>query len=179
VKALNNEFATLNIKHMKLAKFVNFTDDLFAHPSLGGHDELCQWGREPYSFPPHTSQTMEDWKAAFFAKHLTNRELLKLPDNIGDYHTSPKNPEEDKYFMEFYNQCYVPVEMEEQTPEKAKDSLIQAEIKEMEKEIIEKPLVWCELCGSKGVRHKKGCVMTKTPQERMIKKTPESEFQGI
>ena len=162
---------------MKLAKFINYTDEIFAHPSLGGHDELCQWGREPYCFQPHSSQVMEDWKAAFFAKHLTNRELLKLPNNIGEYHTSPKFPEQDKYFMEIYNQCYVPIEMEETTPEKAKDALIKEEIKEsFEVKPIEpvKPAVWCEKCGSKGVRHKKGC-----PVLLEVKKTPEAEFQGL
>ena len=152
----------INLKKMKLARFINFTDDIFAHPSLGGHDDLCQWNREPYCFHPHSEITMEEWKCKFFAKHLTNRELMKMPNAKGEYHTSPKidldGRVDDDIFLNIFNQCYKPVEMEDQTPEKLKDTL------------INKP--FCTQCDSKGVRHKKGCPTL------LDKKTAESEFEG-
>lgn len=150
---------------MKLATFTNFTDDIFAHPSLGGHDDLCQWGREPYCFQPHSEITMEDWKARFFAKHLTNRELMKMPNGVGEYHTSPKmdldGNVDDEMFLGIFNQCYKPVEMEDQSPEKLKDTM------------INKTAVFCTQCNSKGVTHKKDC-----PTRLDKKKTAESEFEG-
>ena len=159
---------------MKLAKFVNFTDEIFAHPSLGGHDELCQWGREPYCFPPKSSKIMEDWKAKFFAKHLTNRELLKQP--MGEYHTSPKFPEQDLMFMEIFNKCVIEIESEEMSQEKTKDALIEKGIANdaPKAELPMEPDVWCVKCGSKGVRHKKGC-----PVLAEEKPTAESDFEGI
>lgn len=156
---------------MKLAKFINFTDELFAHPSLGGHDELCKWNNEPYSFPAKSSTMMEDWKAKFFAKHLTNRELLKQP--AGEYHTSPKNPEQDKYFMDIFNKCYIETQTEFSSEEKMKDVMFN-QLEEKTKTVEDKTAVWCEKCGSLGVRHKKGC-----PMLLEDKKTVESNFEGL
>ena len=165
---------------MKIATFYNYSDDIFAHPSLGGHDDICQWGGEPYCFPAGSKIKMEDWKSAHFAKHFTNRELLKLPKDdkgvcIGEMHTSPKmknlefySSEDDPIFMEIYNKCYLPVEMEEQTPEKLMDAMLNSPV------IQDKPTVsqpFCEYCDAVGpISHKKNCTRPK--------KTAESEFEG-
>ena len=50
---------------------------------------------------------MPDYLARHFAKHLANRELLKLGKERA---TSPKKPEEVPEFMEVFNQAYTPDE---------------------------------------------------------------------
>lgn len=169
---------------MKIAKFVNYTDEIFAHPSLGGHDDICQWGREPYCFPPKSSKTMEEWKARFFAKHLTNRELLKIPG--GEYHTSPKmkNGEfysdgDDNIFMEIFNKCFLPMDVEYSSEEKMKDDLMNPKddkLVEIQDEIKENlhNNAWCDSCDSKGGRHKKGCPKISTVMPKV-----ENEFEGL
>ena len=62
---------------------------------------------------------MPDYLAKHFAKHLSNRELLRLDKNgnpiykDGEKMTSPKNPEQVPLFMELFNKAYTPDETEE------------------------------------------------------------------
>lgn len=77
----------------RTALFVNFSDEAFTG----------FWNSQPYEFSPGQSMYMEYWKAKHFAKHLVNRELLKLPE--GEKHQSPKNPEQDPLFMDLFNKA--------------------------------------------------------------------------
>ena len=142
---------------------------------------MCQWGREPYCFPPKSSQVFEEWKARFFAKHLTNRELLKVPQ--GEMHTSPKmkngeyySDEDDSMFMEIYRKCFIPMETEYASEEKLKDAVMNNPIPQVTTETSPDAqngtkARFCDQCDSKGVRHLKTCPT--------VDKTAESEFQGL
>lgn len=83
------------------ALFINATNEAFT-----GY-----WNSQAYEFGPAGSKDkpdrlyMEAWKAHHFAKHLTNRELMKVDG--GETHTSPKNPEQDPMFMELFNKFVI------------------------------------------------------------------------
>lgn len=83
---------------IKKALFVNFSNEAF----------VGVWDKQEYTFGPAGSPNdrmyMEEWKASHFAKHLTNRELLKKGLET---HTSPKNPEQDVIFMEMFNKAVI------------------------------------------------------------------------
>jgi len=94
---------------MKTAKFVNFTNEEF----------IGYWDGKAHKYPAGKSQYMPDYLAKHFAKHLTNRELLKTKEDgktliytDGDIFTSPKKPEEVPVFMELFNKAYIPQEDE-------------------------------------------------------------------
>src|SRR3990167_49054 len=91
---------------MKTALFTNFTD----------YEFIGYWDGKPKKFAPGQSIWMPDYLAKHFAKHLSNRELLRLDKNgnpiykDGEKMTSPKNPEQVPLFMELYNKAYTPNE---------------------------------------------------------------------
>ena len=99
---------------MKTALFTNFTDKEF----------IGYWDGKPKPFKPGESVYMPDYLARHFAKHLTNRELLRTDGNgnllykDGEKMTSPKNPEDVPMFMELFNKAYTPDELEELGSEK-------------------------------------------------------------
>ncbi len=86
---------------MKTALFTNFSTEPFT-----GY-----WDGKPKTFEAGQAVYMPDYLAAHFAKHLTNRELLRAGFESS---TSPKKPEDVPEFMEFYNQAYTPDKEEEQ-----------------------------------------------------------------
>ena len=94
---------------MKTALFTNFTD----------YEFIGYWDGKPKKFAPGQSIWMPDYLAKHFAKHLSNRELLRLDKNgnpiykDGEKMTSPKNPEQVPLFMELFNKAYTPDETEE------------------------------------------------------------------
>lgn len=94
---------------MKTALFTNFTDTEF----------VGYWDGKAKKFPPGSSVYMPDYLARHFAKHLTNRELLRTDEagNLvykdGDKMTSPKKPEDVPQFMELFNKAFMPDEMDE------------------------------------------------------------------
>lgn len=51
----------------KAVPFLNWTDEDFS----------WTWDSVPYDFSKKSQTLMEEWKSNFFAKHLTDRELLK------------------------------------------------------------------------------------------------------
>lgn len=91
------------------ALFTNFTDKEF----------VGYWDGKPKKFAPGASLYMPDYLARHFAKHLTNRELLRtdasgsLVYKNGDKFTSPKKPDEVPVFMELFNKAYIPDNTEE------------------------------------------------------------------
>jgi hypothetical protein len=101
-------------KNMKTALFTNFTDKPFT-----GY-----WNGKGKTFAPGQSVYMPDYLAQHFAKHLTNRELLRtdslgnLVHPNGDKMTSPKKPQEVSLFMEIFNKAYAPDDAEELGEEK-------------------------------------------------------------
>ena len=94
------------INSRKQAKFVNFTKEDFT-----GH-----WNGKAQVLKAGETYIVDDYLARHYAKHLTNRELLKtnikgvLIHKDGDKFTSPKHPEEVPAFMKFYNEAYIPEE---------------------------------------------------------------------
>lgn len=82
---------------MKTAIFTNFSNE----PYTGS------WNGKLRKFESGESQPMPDYLARHFAKHLTNRELLKLGHERS---TSPKFPEQVPQFMDLFNQAYTPEE---------------------------------------------------------------------
>ena len=104
---------------MKTALFTNFTDA----------DFTGYWDGKGKKFIPGQSLYMPDYLAQHFAKHLTNRELLKVDRNgtlvykDGEKMTSPKNPEQSPIFMKIFNQAYTPDEEEEEALGDKKDDI--------------------------------------------------------
>jgi len=70
------------------------------------------WDGRGKEFKPGASMYMPDYLAQHFAKHLTNRELLRTDKNgnyinrNGDKMTSPKFPEQVPMFMDLFNKAY-------------------------------------------------------------------------
>ena len=93
---------------MKTALFTNYTDEEFTG----------WWDGKPKKFAPGQSLWMPDYLAKHFAKHLTNRELLrkdlygKPVYERGETMTSPKFPEQVPLFQELFNKAYHPEEGE-------------------------------------------------------------------
>ncbi len=88
----------------KTALFTNFSNEPFT-----GY-----WNGKGKTFKPGQSLYMPDYLAQHFAKHLTNRELLRTkPDGSpvykdGEKMTSPKKPQDVPMFMELFNKAYTP-----------------------------------------------------------------------
>lgn len=114
----------------KIKKFTNFSTE----------DFTWTWNKVPYTFPAKQFRFMDASIADHFAKHLINRELLKLGR---ENDTSPKNFRENMYFMELYNKAIQDIE----TAEGADDTAIEQEVidREMRAKLglaeTDKPLV--------------------------------------
>lgn len=101
---------------MKTALFTNFTNEEF----------IGYWGGKPKKFNPGQSLYMPDYLARHFAKHLTNRELLKKGM---ERDTSPKVKTladgteviENVNFMNLFNKAYTPDESDEYGDEQKQD----------------------------------------------------------
>jgi len=72
------------------------------------------WNGKGRKFQPGQSMHMPDYLAKHFAKHLTNRELIRKDDkgsliySEGEKMTSPKRPEDVPLFMDLFNKAYTP-----------------------------------------------------------------------
>lgn len=86
---------------MKTATFKNFSDEVF---------EGCYNGRCK-KFPPGVEVDMPAYLARHFAKHLANRELIKVGKVTA---TSPKKPQEVPEFMDMFNKGFQLVEHQEE-----------------------------------------------------------------
>jgi hypothetical protein len=120
---------------MKTALFTNYTDK----------DFIGYWDGKAKKFSPGQSLYMPDYLARHFAKHLTNRELLRTDESgnliykDGEKMTSPKKPEEVPMFMDLFNKAYTPDETDELGSNKDDiDSLIGAANKNREKKLLSK-----------------------------------------
>jgi len=80
----------------KFVQFVNFSDDVFEWKLNG----------MAVRFQPGEVRSMEKSVAEHFAKHLINRELLKMGR---ENDVSPKIPKENQFFMELYNKAIVSI----------------------------------------------------------------------
>jgi hypothetical protein len=114
----------------KTALFTNFTDQEFT-----GY-----WDGKGRKYAPGKSEYMPDYLARHFAKHLANRELLRLDKegNLihkdGDKMTSPKFPEQVPMYMELFNKGYTPDNTEDiGTPKEDVDVLIETANKNRKK----------------------------------------------
>lgn len=100
----------------KVVMFRNFSDQVFSsvkpHAVKGGQmggtmmivDENCKWGNEDHTFEPGATRYMPKWKADHFARHLVNRELIRLGM---DNDTSPKRPADNPRYMALYNKAVI------------------------------------------------------------------------
>ncbi len=101
---------------MKTAQFTNWTNE----------DFVGFWDGKPRKIGAGESLSMPDYLAKHFAKHLTNRELLRtdakgeLVYKNGDKMTSPKFPEQVQLFTELFNKA-CSVEESESIGEKKDD----------------------------------------------------------
>ena len=93
---------------MSTALFTNFSSEEFI-----GH-----WDGKPRKFAPGESLYMPDYLAKHFAKHLTNRELIKIGKERS---TSPKFPDQVPEFMELFNKAFTPDEVHEKPKGKKDD----------------------------------------------------------
>ena len=114
----------------KTALFTNWTDE----------DFTGYWGGKGRTIKSGQSLYMPDYAARHFAKHLTNRELLRTTKKgvmiypNGDKMTSPKFPEQVPVFMELFNKAYTPDETVKE--EEKKDALdVEIEVLNKNKEI--------------------------------------------
>lgn len=107
---------------MQTALFTNFSDEVY----------IGYWNGKGKKFEPGQSLYMPDYLARHYAKHLTNRELLKKGL---EKDTSPKvkiRPDGTEYvdnivFTEMFNKAYTPDE--DIQPEKMKDEIdVQIEV---------------------------------------------------
>lgn len=80
---------------MTNAFFHNFTDEAFTG----------FWNGKPKTFKPGDRTLMPAWLAEHFAKHLTNRELIKAGKEV---YTSPKQPAQVPEFMAVFRKCFIP-----------------------------------------------------------------------
>ena len=80
---------------MTNAFFHNFTDEVFTG----------FWNGKPKTFKPGERVLMPAWLAEHFAKHLTNRELIKANKEV---YTSPKQPGQVPEFMAVFRKCFIP-----------------------------------------------------------------------
>ena len=80
---------------MSNATFHNFTDEAFT-----GY-----WNGKGKKFEPGAKQYMPAWLAEHFAKHLTNRELIKAGKEV---YTSPKKPADTPEFMKLFAKAFIP-----------------------------------------------------------------------
>jgi len=87
---------------MQTSLFTNFTDQEF----------IGYWDGKAKKFTPGQSTWMPDYLAKHFAKHLTNKELVRTNKNgdliykNGDKFTSPKFPDQIPLYMELFNKAY-------------------------------------------------------------------------
>jgi len=94
---------------MKKALFTNWTNEEFTG----------FWDGKDRNYPAGSSQELPDYLANHYAKHLTNRELLRTKEDgktlvykDGDKMTSPKFPEQIPLFMELFNKAYKEIDGE-------------------------------------------------------------------
>ena len=140
---------------MSAIKFKNFSDEKFAHPSLGGKDDLCKYHGQPYNFPPGSEMYMEDDKALTLAKHLANRELYKL-SRVKKERESEDEMRDRKNML---NQMSPDMEKMNDFP-KFKELFYKAYIVDEDEPVKEgaaEKRVFCEFCDSLGHFHKLGC----------------------
>lgn len=93
---------------MKTALFTNFSNEEF----------VGFWNGKGRKFGPGQSLYLPDYLAKHFAKHLTNRELLKLGkerDTSPKVKTRPDGTEyiDNEVFNEMFTKAYTPDETEE------------------------------------------------------------------
>lgn len=81
---------------MKTALFHNFTTE----------DFTGYWNGVPQTFKPGEKKYLPEYLAAHFAKHLTNRELIKMGDKFQNY-TSPKFPDQVPEFKKLFDQACI------------------------------------------------------------------------
>lgn len=129
----------------KLVKFHNWTAE----------DFTGMWNSHAEYFKAGESKFMEAWRANHYATHLTNRELLRKGY---ENDTSPKFPEQNVRFMEFYNKAYTVVSEEFKNDEEVRNLALNKNITEPNKvEITQDKAKFCNECDSKGFRHLKTC----------------------
>ena len=65
------------------------------------------WNGKPKTFRPGEKLHMSSPLAEHFAKHLTNKVLMRM-GGINETYTSPKNPAQVPVFMDIFRKAYIP-----------------------------------------------------------------------
>ena len=100
----------------KVALFHNFSDEAFTG----------FWGGKPETFKPGKKKYMQAFLAAHYAKHLTNRELLKLGKETC---TSPKVPEDVPDFWNMFQQACTMVSNDDVDADQAQADVIDRQMR--------------------------------------------------
>lgn len=128
-----------NMNELQGTLFTNFTTEDFEH----------SWDRRPYQVKAGESVMFPDWLAHHLAKHLIDRELNKMDKPTNTMHL--RKQMEEKIFGAHI---------------KAESSVeLETKIMNLNEEKKEEIKPWCDLCDSKGVRHKKECPKNKPEAE--------------
>lgn len=146
---------------MKAVLFTNWTTEDFTHT----------WDSVPYTFPAGQSMMLQDSLAQHFAKHLATRELNKRSLSLMN-----GGPER----LEFEAKC-LSGGIVAQSATKLESEILNYSVPQTEAPVV-KSDKFCELCDSKGVRHKKEC-----PTNQVVVPEPvvpavepvEKEFEGL
>ena len=117
---------------MKTALFTNWTQE----------DFIGYWDGKAKRIKAGQSIWMPDYLAKHFAKHLTNRELVRtdekgnLVHKNGDKYTSPKKPDQVPVYTELFEKAYQEEKMEDEMGSEKDDvdALIDSANKNREKE---------------------------------------------
>lgn len=144
-----------------IVKFLNWTEQ----------DFTGFWDKVPYHFAAGESSKMEDWKAEHFARHLTDQYLhskgLEARRKEDSYKalmrkavirsenapTSHNQGEMSKLSTELLNDFKGPSEADL----KAQEMAANANALDLKPEEMPKVKLFCDACGSRGIRHKKAC----------------------
>ena len=138
---------------MKAIHFLNWTDQDFS----------WTWDSIPYDFKAKSSTLMEEWKSKFFAKHLTDRELLRAGYQVNDFRRG-----------DFLQKCLPDGAGIEAPSSKIETEILNSSASSESISQASQTKRFCDSCDSKGVRHKATC-----PKLPKSKKLVEEEFEGL
>jgi hypothetical protein len=152
---------------MKSALFINWTD----------RDFTGYWNGKGKEIKAGDKLWMPDYLAKHFAKHLTNRELLRTDSNgnliykDGDKMTSPKFPEQVPVYQELFNKSIQMDETEETLGDKKDDIEALIDVANKNREIK-------NAGGSEVVSENKPAVQDPTQPQIIEPPADDEEFEG-
>lgn len=179
----------------QITHFTNWSEELFAHPTKGGHDDHCSWDGVGFRFEPGESKWLPSYLAETLAKHLADRELIKeqelgykVPDDPRKDKRGVSNPVRHKQLMSYAigeakksgSQIESEIDRLNMNQNEKATSFIsersdttEPEANQSEAKKEDKTNRFCEYCDSKGGRHKKACTRD------VMEPINEAQFEGL